>query len=240
MANILTIDIETMAGKGYIWKLWDENISMAQLIEPPGRMICFGAQWLGERKVQFFSEWDDGHDGMIDAVHDLLSQADAVVTFNGDKFDLPKINGEFLMRNLSPAPPIPSIDLYKTVKKMGLPTARLAYVGPLLKVGEKMKNEGFPLWRAVDEGDPKAMKRMEKYCVQDVRMTTELYKYIRPYIRNHPHVANIGEDKQGGCPTCGSDNLQKRGFRRTRLYRIQRLQCQDCGSWTHGAQERIK
>ena len=94
--KILTLDIETRPALAYVWRMYDENISPAQLVDPGG-MICFGAQWLGERKVQFYSDWEHGHKGMVKAAHKLLNEADAVVTYNGDKFDIPKMNGEFLL-----------------------------------------------------------------------------------------------------------------------------------------------
>ena len=86
------------------------------------------------------------------------------------------------------------------------------------------------------EGDEPAQKRMARYCKQDVKLLEKLYLKIRPFIRNHPHM---GEVKGHECGACGSRHLQSRGYRRTKTMRIQRLQCQKCGSWSDGKREKV-
>lgn len=233
--NILFLDIETKPTKAYVWRMWDENIHPNQIIEDGG-LLCIGAKWQGSKEKLFWSEWDHGHDNMVNEAHKLLTAADAVVTYNGDKFDLPKLQGEFILSGLLPPPPWTSIDCLKTVRQMGFSMNRLAYIGPLLKVGQKIKHEGFSLWYDVMQGDQKAKDKMERYCLQDVVLLERLYKKIRPFIKNHPHLSEIGA---GGCGACGSYKLQRRGFRRTKAYRIQRLQCQACGSWQDGKRQKL-
>lgn len=235
-AKILALDIETRPAKAYVWRMWDENISPEQLIEPGG-MICFCAHWLGTTKYMFWSDWGDGHEAMVRAAHALLSEADAVITYNGDRFDLPKLQGEFLLYGLLPPPPYTSIDVIKTVKKFGFAMNRLAYIGPLLKIGSKIKHEGFSLWKSVMEGDTKAQGRMEKYCIQDVRLLAKLYGIIRPFIKNHPHLGSTASGNT--CGACGGKHLHSRGYRRTRSFKIQRLQCQSCGSWSDGKRTKV-
>lgn len=215
--------------------MWDENIQPNQIIEDGG-IICFAASWVGEKTISFYSEWITGYDDMIRAAHALLSECDAVVTYNGDRFDIPKLMGAFLLLGLAPPPSLTSIDCIKAVKKLGFSMNRLAYIGPLLGVGSKVKHEGFTLWSKVLDGDLKARKRMERYCVQDVRLLEKLYGKIRPYIRNHPH---LGTTKSTACGSCGSSHVQSRGYRRTKGFRIQRLQCQTCGSWSDGKREKV-
>ncbi len=234
MNKILMVDIEWKPATAYVWKMWDENITPDQLIDEGG-LLCFCAHWHGSKEYMFFSEWDDGLEGMAKAALDLLNEAEAVVTYNGDKYDLPKLRGTIILAGLRPPAPPTSIDLIKTIKKLGFVMNRLAYIGPLLNVGGKMKHEGFRLWRSVLEGDPRAQQRMRKYCVQDVKVLVALYNRVRPFIVDHPH---LGDDK-GACGSCGSSNVQLRGFRRTKYYRVQRVQCQDCGSWSMGTRQKI-
>ena len=211
--------------------MFDVNVSLEQLIEPSS-VLCVAAKWLGEKQTYFFSDWTDGHASMLEQVHGLLSMADAVVTYNGDRFDLPKLRGEFALLGYPPIPPLTSIDLYKTVKKLGLQSGKLAFVGPFFGIGKKIKHEGFSLWTSVMDGDKKAQKRMEKYCVGDVTLTELVYMRLRPYITNHPHLGDTG---RGACGSCGGTVLQSRGFRRTKAFKIQRLHCQSCGSWQDGS-----
>lgn len=234
-AKILALDIEWAPATAYVWQMWDVNVSPDQLIDEGG-MLCFCAHWLGSKEYLFFSEWDDGRLGMAIAAKELLEEADAVVTYNGDRYDLPKIRGEILLAGLSPPPPVTSIDVLKSVKKLGYKMNRLAYIGPFLGLGGKVKHQGFNLWKDVLAGKPSAQKKMTKYCIQDVRLLVKLYKKILPFIVNHPHMG----PSKSECGACGSNNTQKRGLRRTRTFLIQRNQCQNCGSWFETTRTKVK
>lgn len=234
-SKILYLDIEWEPATAYVWRMWDENITPDQLIDAGG-MLCFCAHWGGDKEYLFYSKWEHGRAGMAQAALELLTEADAVVTYNGDRYDLPKINGEILLAGLNPPPPPTSIDLIKAVKKMGFVMNRLAYIGPLLGVGGKVKHHGFNLWKEVMAGDEKAQKTMKKYCIKDVKLLVKMYPRIKAFIRNHP---NLDGQKAGACGSCGSANVHSRGYRRTKAFRIQRLQCQDCGSWSDGKREKV-
>jgi len=233
--KLLFIDIEWKPATAYVWRMWDENITPDQLIDEGG-LLCFSWNWIGEKSFGFACEWVEGRKGMAQIAQSLFLEADAIVTYNGDRYDIPKLMGEILLAGLKPPPQPTSIDLIKTVKKMGYVMNRLAYIGPLLGVGEKVKHEGFRLWRLVMEGDEKARIRMRKYCIGDVKVLVDLYKRVRPFIRNHPH---LGQDRHE-CGACGSKETQRRGFRRTKSFLIQRLQCKACGAWSDGTRTKVK
>jgi hypothetical protein len=234
--KVLLLDIETKPASAYVWRAYGEqNIGVEQLIDSGG-IICVGAKWLGERECFLFSEWEHGQLGMLTEIHAMMSFADAVVTYNGDKFDLPKLQGEFMLAGLGPTPPCTSIDCIKSVRKFGFFMNKLAFIGPLLKLGGKIKHEGFSLWTKVMAGDPGAQKRMAKYCKQDVKLLEKLYLKIRPFIRNHPHMGKVGANE---CGACGSHHVHSKGTRRTRAYKIQRLNCQACGSWFDGVRKKV-
>lgn len=228
--RILFIDIETRPAVVYSWGLHDQQHSIDQIIHPGGT-ICFSAKWQGVKKSEFYSDWEHGHEEMIRQAHRLFSEADAIVTFNGDRFDLPKLQGEFLLANMEPPPPWTSIDVYKTVRKMGFLSGKLGFVSPHLGLAGKEKHDGFRMWVGVMNGDPKHERMMKKYCIGDVRELEDLYDRIRPYIANHPHLGRIAAND---CGACQSGPLQHRGFRRTKSFRIERLQCQACGAWSSG------
>lgn len=232
--KILVIDIEWAPALAYVWRMWDENIAPDQLIDHGG-MLCFCAHWHGDKDFVFYSQWNDGREGMAKAALELLEQADIVVSFNGIKYDLPKITGEILLAGLSPPPKVAHVDLLKVVKGFGFNMNRLAYIAPLLKVGGKMKHQGFNLWKDVLAGDERAQRKMEKYCIQDVRITDRLYKKIRPFITDHPTIGNGHR-----CPACESTKTQKRGPRFTRYFRIQRNQCQSCAHWFETTRTKLK
>lgn len=232
MPRVLLLDIETAPAIAYVWGLHDQNIGIEQVIEP-SRIICWSAKWLGEKQIAFCDE-RLGTKKMLRTMQQMMGEADAVVTYNGDHFDLQKLNGEFVLHRIQPPPPVTSIDLFKTVRGLGYISGKLAFIGPHLKIGEKVKHEGFSLWSACLKGDKQAWARMKSYNMQDTELLEGLYNLLKPYIRNHPHLGHGGLE----CPACQSTRSQSRGFRRTRGFRIHRMHCQDCGSWFEG--KRIK
>lgn len=233
-SKILYLDIEWKPAVVYTFDMWNANFSPEKIIDDGG-LLCFCAHWDGSKDFQFFAEWIDGPEGMAKAALDLLSRADAVITYNGDKYDLPKLRGAMVLAGLTPPPPPTSIDLIKVIKRFGFVMNRLAYVGPLLQAGGKMKHEGFTLWRSVCEGDEKAQRRMMKYCIQDVKLLVNLYNRILPFIDNHPHLG----DNKGECGACGSNHVQFRGYRRTKYFKVRRMQCQECGAWSTGTRQKV-
>jgi hypothetical protein len=228
--KILLLDIETAPATAYVWRLFDENIGLDQLISP-SRMLCWAAKWY--RGGWHQADERGNRREMLEILHYLLSEADAVVTYNGDRFDLPKINGEFVAAGLPPVPPIPSIDLFTTAKRLGYQSGKLMYVAKHLGIGEKIETGGFKLWRDVLEGSDAAWTKMLRYNRMDVALLERLYTKLRPYIKTHPAL-----HRRVGCPVCGGRKVQRRGSRRTRAFVIERLNCQGCGAWFDGTRAR--
>lgn len=242
-SKILILDIETRPSLAYVWGLYNENIPLARLIEP-SEIIAVGAKWYGKRG--YFYEAVPYVDGQeydplarpktLGMVHRLLNEADAVVTYNGDKFDLPKLYGEFARCDMVPPAPVASIDVYKTVAKMGFASGKMEHVAPLLGCGEKLPNDGFSMWSEYLKGSPKARRDMRRYNLRDVGVLDTLYTKLRPFIKLHPH---LGQKSDNQCPACESTHVQLRGKRRTRKFWIERLHCQDCGAWSDGAKRKV-
>ena len=232
--KLLFVDIEWRAVKAYVWRAWDENVMPDQIIEDGG-LLCICMKFSDDPEYYFYSDWTHTKEEMLLATRDAIISADAVITYNGDKYDLPKIQGELLRHDLPPLPPVTSIDVIKTVKKMGYFMNRLAFIGPFLGLGKKVKHEGFDLWKRVDAGDARARRKMEKYCIQDVRLLVKLYNKIKPFIRTHPY---LGYTPASACPVCGHTHVQRRGVNTTRMFVTQRLACMKCGHWFQGTRKK--
>lgn len=231
----LVIDIETTPHVLYGFGLFNQNFGITQ-IEEPTRMMCFAAQWTDEKTVMFHSEYYDGRDEMVNAAWKLLNEADAVITYNGDRFDIPHLNREFLLAGLTPPAPYASIDLLKTVRKQFKNASnKLDWVAQQLGVGAKTIHTGFQLWLDCMKGDPKAWALMEKYNRQDVKVTIGVYKKILPWITTHPSVPMYAGQREG-CPNCGSLKHTKEGFTYTASSKFQRFHCSNpkCGRWWRG------
>ena len=65
----------------HTWGLWQQNVSIQQILEST-EVMCFGARWHGTRKVIFKSVHDDGKEGMLRVLHDLMNEADVLVGWN--------------------------------------------------------------------------------------------------------------------------------------------------------------
>jgi predicted RNA-binding Zn-ribbon protein involved in translation (DUF1610 family) len=230
--RLLTLDIETRPNLAYVWGLWNQNVGVNQIAES-AEMLCFSAKWLGKHRIIFRSVFHDGKPKMVADLWDLLDKADAVIHYNGKSFDIPHINREFLQADLTPPSPYQQIDLYRTVKKQfRFPSNKLEYVADTLDIGEKLKHEGFDLWKRCMAGEESAWKLMRQYNINDVALTELLYERIKPWIPNVPSFA--AHDQDHVCPACGSTKLQARGFAHTQQSRYQRYQCQSCGKWSRG------
>lgn len=232
--KILTLDIETRPPLSYHWGLFNQNINIGQIKEPGGTM-GFGAKWYGERKTVFYSDFHGGHEEMVHRAHELMTEADAIVHFNGTRFDIPHLNWEITKLELSPPAPHKNIDLLSVVRKNFRPdSTKLDFVAKQLDLGEKVKHTGFALWADCMAGDEKAWRLMRKYCLQDVMLTEKLYDRLLPWITTHPNQNLYVDGAIEGCPKCGSVRLEKRGFSATLTGKYQRFCCLDCGGWSRG------
>jgi hypothetical protein len=252
----LTLDIETSPNVADVWGLWNQNVGLNQLREST-RMISVGAKWHGDKKVHFFSDYHDGHQEMVEAIFELINEADVVIHFNGTKFDMRHLRREFLQADLGPHRPVAEIDLLRVVKnRFLLPSNKLQYVSTeLLKLEGKTQHSGHTLWvncmavleelkKPEAQRDPgvldagkRAWAMMKRYNIQDVRLTEVVYDKLRPYMQNHPSWvlhADDGDTDAISCTNCGSENWQRRGFKATLQSVFQQYQCKDCRAWFRG------
>jgi uncharacterized protein YprB with RNaseH-like and TPR domain len=177
----LYLDIETTPIKAYVWGLWDQNVSIDQIIEPT-TMLCFGARWGNSKKVIFKSVHHDGYRVMLEELHALMEEADVMVGWNSAAFDHKHINREFLENGIMPPSPVKDLDLMSVVKaNFQFPSNKLDYVAQKLGVGSKVKHSGFKLWIRCMAGDPKAWVEMKKYQIQDVNLLIDLYDILLPW-----------------------------------------------------------
>lgn len=232
--KILHLDIETAPNKVYAWGLFDQNISINQ-IEEPGYTLCFAAKWHDKKKIEFASIKKDGMNGMVKRAHKLLSEADAVVHYNGTKFDIPKLQEEMLLQGMEPPSSFFEIDLLKTVRrKFKFTSNKLDYVCERLGIGNKVEHKGMPLWIGCMNGDESCWRIMEKYNKQDVRLLPMLYEKLLPWIDRHPNWGHFVESDDLVCKKCGSSNVVKNGIETKTSAPYQRYRCMDCRSPLRG------
>lgn len=232
--RILTLDIETAPAIVYSFGLHNQNHSIDQIIQSP-YMLCFAAKWHDEDEVMFFKG-----DGMVLEAHRLLDEADMVVHFNGNSFDVPHLNREMWLLGLPPYSPFQPIDLLKVFRKQfRFISNKLDHLVQEAGLGHKLQHSGFKMWPQVMNGDPEAWKLFEEYNKTDVVLTEALYDKTLPWIPGHPNVLLYNElPGQIACPTCGSADFQQRGTRQLATGIYQQYQCNTCGAWFRDTKRR--
>lgn len=233
--KILGLDIETAPNTAHVWGLFKQNIGINQILDT-GRVMCFAARWVGDARITFKSEYHHGHKETVRAAHELLAEADAVLTYNGERFDLPTLNREFVKYKIKPPAPYHSIDLFKVAKrKFRFASNKMDHLAKELGLTRKVSNRGHELWIDCMNGKRAAWAEMREYNMGDVVTLEELYNAMLPWIDTHPNTPLFdGTDGKPSCPSCGSHKLQARGYQRTKTQVYQRFQCSGCGTWLRG------
>lgn len=227
--KILLLDIESSPNTAHIWGLWNQNIGINQLMES-SYTLCWAAKWLGSDEIMYDSIYYSTPKRMLRKIHKLLDEADAVIHYNGTKFDIPTLNKEFLLNNIAPPAPYKQIDLLRVARnQFKFPSNKLDYVARALGVGQKVRHPGHELWVQCMAGNAEAWVTMEEYNKGDVQILEGVYYKLLPWIKNHPnHGLHTTEEV---CPNCGSTHYHSRGTYVSKTLKYKRYQCQDCGHW---------
>lgn len=186
----------------------------------------------------------------------LLKVADFVVTYNGNRFDIPKIMWRLMYHHLLPVPHFASIDVMAHLKGVSLPTSlSLDFIAKQLGYGGKVENPP-DLWPDAEAGKKAALDHMLIYNNGDVDKTHDVYLHTRPYWKNHPNFAqfldiyrpidetlDVGKDNHR-CPRCLNGVISKHKFSKKRqtpagyFYKV--ANCPNCGAIVYQVQREIE
>lgn len=231
--NILILDIETAPMKGYVFSLWKDSVNLDKLVSD-WYILCWSAKWLFSKEILgdclTSTEAKIQDDRRITiSLANLLNKADIVITHNGKKFDLLKINARMLIHRLPPIKPYQNIDTLEIAKRQfGFTSNKLDYLAKVLGVDAKLDTD-FQLWADCVDGKQEALDYMLKYNNWDVECLEAVYLRLRPWIRNHPNLSLYYESDEIRCPNCGSTHLNKEGFYYTTVNKYQVYRC-ECGA----------
>jgi hypothetical protein len=234
----LIVDIETSPLESYTWGTHEQTVGVDQ-IKTEWSILAFSAKWLGESTLIYADTGGRGKKKVRDdkqllrKLHKLLDEADIVVTQNGKKFDLRKINARLIMHRIRPYSPVRIVDTYLVARRcFGFTSNRLAWQAKHLTTRQKSIHKRFPgfeLWLECLADNPLAWKEMKHYNCDDVLATEEVYLTQLPWITGHPNIGTYTNEPH--CPKCGSVHLQRRGRRVTQNGWYARFQCMKCGGW---------
>lgn len=225
--RILLYDIENSPNVSYTWGFYEQNVIE---IVKNWELLSVAYKWLGEDKVHCITRQGEKTDkNLTKKVWKLINESDVVIAHNGLQFDNKKVAAKFIEHGLKPPKPYKSIDTKEAAKRaFRFNSNKLDELGKLLKVGRKMKHQGFDLWQGCMNDDPKAWRTMIEYNKQDVLLLERVYLKLRPWISAHP----VTEFTDGtSCVRCKGKRLQRRGIARLLTGTYWRYQCVTCGGW---------
>lgn len=210
--KILVFDIENSYVTSATWGINKQYINRGQILED-WFMLSYAAKWLYDETV--FSgvltpkEAVKRSDKRIcEEMYNLLNECDIAITYNGNSYDVPKINTRLIINKIQPPAPYKSIDLYQTVSRNFAFTSKaMDYVNYTLELERKKQTEGMDLWIRAVAGEQKALDDMSSYNIQDVVALQEQYLVLRPWIKNHPSIGLYHDSIEPMCGFCGSEDI---------------------------------
>lgn len=231
----LIYDIEVSPCTGWFWRTGTQYIG-AHNIRKSGKIICISYR---------FTHWKAGHvknlqwsgtqcdKEMVKKFSAIAQKADLIVGHNGDGFDKKWINTRLAYFKCPTIKHVMTEDTLKQARQQfNLPSFRLDYLCKYFDIKGKISTSS-DLWeKVVFDNDRTYLKKMVKYCDNDVLILDELYNRIYPYVKHKINIAVYNDDERI-CPSCGGKCTIKNGFAFSGKTKKQRYGCQDCGNtWT--------
>lgn len=243
LPKVLVFDLETAPLLSYSFGIWQQNIGLNQ-IESDWFILSYAAKWLGSNEDEVMykdlrgivKEEDDTI--ILDEMWKLLDEADLVITQNGKKFDVKKINARFVMNGYKPPSPYKHIDTLQIAKaNFGFTSNKLEFMTDKLCVKYKKQKHanfsGFALWSGMMKDNIDAWNECYTYNTYDVLSLEELYLKLSAWDNKHPNFNLYSEEEVHTC-RCGSHRVVEHGFAYTGVSKFQQYRCLDCGAHTRG------
>lgn len=236
--KVLIFDIETAPILAHVWGLWDNNVSLNQIVSD-WHVMSWSAKWLGDPassvmyKDQRAAKNIEQDKDLLQGIWNLLDEADIVVTQNGKNFDQKKLNARFIINGFQPPSSYKHIDTKQIASKhFGFTSNKLEYMTDKLNTQyKKLKHNKFPgheMWTECLKGNLEAWKEMETYNKHDVLALEELYNKLIPW--DNSINFNLYHDAEDHVCKCGSTVFIKNGFYYTASGKFQKHKCKKCGA----------
>ncbi len=230
--RLLVLDIETSLIEATTFQVWKTNI-MPQNITKDWAMLSWSAKWLNEPEVYgervTSDEAIEGTDASImDNLFILLDEADVVITHNGMKFDIPRINTRLILNKFPKPSPFRQIDTLQVSRKnFGFTHNKLDAILDVFNLKGKT-GTNMQLWIDCGNGNEQALDDMLMYNENDVVILENLYHELKGWIPSHPRMYS---DTNGEtCEVCGSNAIVSSGKYATMVNEYESFSCNDCGA----------
>jgi hypothetical protein len=245
LPKVLVFDIETSPILARVWGLWQQNVGLNQIKED-WFVMSYAAKWLGVDGVIYedlrgvIDDTDKGYRDadLLSGIWNLLNDADMVITQNGKKFDVKKLNARFIINGYQPPSGFKHIDTLQIAKRVfGFTSNKLEYMTDKLCVDfKKLKHGNFPgfeLWQQCLADNLDAWKEMEEYNKHDVLSLEELYNKLAAWDDKHPNFSHYS-DAEGHVCRCGCKKFTRNGYAYTPASKFQKYRCTECGAEVRG------
>lgn len=193
--RILVYDIETAPMLAHVWRMWDNNVGLNQIMED-WYILSFAAKWLGEDEIFYYDQRDavDQTDDsyILSKLWTLLNEADIVIGQNIKKFDTKKVNARFIMNGFPKPAAYRQIDTMVIAREqLGMTSNKLEYLAKTLCPEHvKSKHSKFPgheMWVECMKGNREAWEEMEAYNRDDILATEGVYNVLSSWDSKLPN-----------------------------------------------------
>lgn len=220
-------DLENSFMQGYFFGIWQVNIPISQVTKHSHLLTAAWA--VNDEEPQGIrvtpEDVKTGNDlEVVVKLIEAINDCDVIVTFNGKRFDVKKLNTRALFWGLPPCVMPKHIDLMQDAKRLfSFPSNSMQNVSQYLGLDGKIATGGSRLWQRCAEYEnydvcQNALEEMLTYNIQDIVATRDLHKRFMGWSKNTPNIATITKQVQGRnlkedtellCVHCGSDDVSK-------------------------------
>lgn len=181
MVKTLILDVEStglFAEQGVILCACYESSDKPGVIQTLRNDVIAARHWARGRR---------GNDKeIVKRINAIVRKHDAIIAFNGKRFDLPLLRTRALAWNLEPLLRPRIIDpLLISWNHFRLRKNGLGNLGAHLRIAEQKTPLDLGTWReAVLNGCRKSMNLIVDHCKADVKLLSKMMPYIMPFVKN--------------------------------------------------------
>ena len=188
--------METAPSLGWVWQKYETDV-IAFVSE--WYILSYSAKWLnglhitkGLPNYQGYKPHQPNDEKLVKDIWKLLNEAEIIIGHNLDRFDLRKAQARFAFWGLPPPKPYLTIDTLKIARKhFAFNSNKLDDLGEYLRLGRKVKHQGFELWEKCMAGDRHAWKKMLSYNRMDVILLERVFNYFKPWINSPKRLLKL-------------------------------------------------
>lgn len=233
--KILVFDLEVLPSVVATFGRWNVNIQHDNVIEEGAQIVSAAWSWVGEDKIYSSVMTPDEaiyrNDSRVVAdLFDAFEESDVVVAHFSKGFDMKVFKTRLALNSYPMHKSVKVVDTKQIASTMKFNSNKLDSLCDYFGIERKKATGGIKLWIDCLNGNKEALKAMQEYNIQDVKILKQLYLHLRAFDKNPPNLGIYYNDGMQHCPACGSPELSTTGnTSSTNLNTHQEILCMDCG-----------